>query len=268
MSQHVNYSNPLGAFDRIAGTLLTHIRPAGLASAFKAALHRRRLTVETPNGKFLVDPLSLFGRELASTGDYEPKMRRTIAHYLKPGHVFVDLGANEGYFSVQAAKICGPRGFVLAVEPQDRVLPVLTANLTLNAVRQAKVVNAGVADRSGTTVLHLAPDINSGSSGLDNAARYRVRTQKISVQTLSQILDDSGINHVDLMKVDIEGSEWEMLQGAPEAFANHRIRAMVLEIHNSHLERRGLDPGAIIRQLQSFGYRVEKPYGPWTWLAA
>ena len=111
-------------------------------------------------------------------------MRSTIAHYL--GHVFVDLAPMEGYFSVQAAKICGPRGFVPAVEPQDRALPVLTANLTLNAVRQAKVVNAGAADRSATMVLHLAPDINSGSSGFRQCCPVsRAYTEDLSADALA-----------------------------------------------------------------------------------
>jgi hypothetical protein len=105
-----------------------------------------------------------------------------------------------------------------------------------------------VSDRPGTATLYLAPDINTGGSGLSNAARYPVRAQPTSLRTLSQLLNESGIDQVDLMKVDIEGFEWEMLAGAPEVFSTHRVRAMAMEIHESLLLRRGLDAGEILRQ--------------------
>jgi FkbM family methyltransferase len=263
----VQYRNPLGMFDRLAAAFLANLRPAGFASALKSVLHRNRVRIETPNGRFLIDPFSHFGRELAMQGDYEPQMRKTIVHYLKPGDTFVDLGANEGFFSVQAAAICGPGGRVVAIEPQNRLLDVLRENLRLNEIRCAEVISVAVSDKPGTAMLYLAPDINTGGSGLSNAARYPVRAQPTSLRTLSQVLDENRIDHVDFMKVDIEGFEWEMLTGAPEVFATHRIRAMAMEIHESLLQRRGLDAGEILRKLETFGYRIETPYGHWVWLA-
>jgi len=263
----VQYRNPLGVFDRLTSAFLARLRPAGFASALKSVLHRNRVRIDTPNGKFLIDPFSHFGRELAITGDYEPQMRKTILHYLKPGDTFVDLGANEGFFSVQAAAICGSQGRVLAIEPQNRLLHTLRENLRLNEIGCVTVINVAVSDRPGTAMLYLSPDINTGGSGLTNATRYPVRAQPTPLRTLSQVLDESGVDRVDFMKVDIEGFEWEMLAGAAEVFSTHRVRAMAMEIHESLLHRRGLDAGEILRKLEAFGYRIERPYGHWVWLA-
>jgi len=140
------------------------LRPAPIASALKRLLGTRRLRIETPHGIFWIDPLSLSGYVLSRTGQYEPDMERTFAEFLKPGSKFVDLGANEGYFTVLGAKICGPRGRVVAVEPQDRLLPVIEENLRLNGLEWVHVVQAAVSDKSGTATIHLSADVNCGGS--------------------------------------------------------------------------------------------------------
>src|SRR5262249_17937389 len=127
------------------------------------------------------------------------------------------------------------------------------------------IVNAGVSDKAGVGKIHLFPETNTGSSGMTNTPRYRVPTQTVATRTLTQILDDENVSHVDFMKVDIEGSEWEMINGSVEAFSTHRVRSMAMEIHNEILQRRGLDGADLVRTLDSCGYRIDKTHGPWVW---
>jgi FkbM family methyltransferase len=192
-------------------------------------------------------------------------MGLTIVDFLKPGATFLDMGANEGFFSVMGAKLCGPHGRVVAVEPQNRMIPVIRENLRLNGLNNVTIVNAAVSDREGAGTIHLFPEVNTGASGMTHAPRYHVPSQTVAERTLTQILDDENLALVDLMKVDIEGSEWEMINGSLEAFSTHRIRSMVMEIHNDILRRRGLDGTDLVRTLASFGYRIEKTHGPWVW---
>ena len=105
------------------------------------------MTIETPHGIFWIDPLTQFGTILSRNGNYEPTMGLTIVDFLKPGATFVDVGANEGFFSVIGAKLCGPDGRVVAVEPQNRMIPVIQENLRLNGLNNVTIVNAAVSER-------------------------------------------------------------------------------------------------------------------------
>ena len=97
------------------------VRPAFLAAWLKTLLRVRRKPVGTKEGIFWIDPVSQFAVNLVAGHGYEPEMGETLRRYLRPGSTFVDIGANEGFFTVQAAKIVGNSGRVLAVEPQGRL---------------------------------------------------------------------------------------------------------------------------------------------------
>ena len=86
-----------------------------MASFLKKILRIKRSLVVTPEGNFFVDPLSNFGYELSSKGGYEPAMVKVVKHILKNGDIFLDIGANEGYFSVIASKSVGESGRIFAL---------------------------------------------------------------------------------------------------------------------------------------------------------
>jgi len=243
-------------------------RPASLASLLKRVLGIGRTVIDTPQGRFWVDPISNLGIALTRHGSYESGMQKTLEKFLPSGATFVDLGANEGYFTVIGANECGPGGRVVAIEPQERLLPVIAENLRLNGVKWASVLNVAVTDSPGVVTLHLAPDINSGSSGLYRSAKYRLPTQQVAARKLAQVLDDERLAHVDLMKVDIEGFEYEALLGSPEVFRQHRVRALALELHPTILVERKKDITDITRMLAECSYRMTDAFGNTVWLAS
>ena len=146
--------------------LILKIRPAFLASlvAGVCGLNRRRL-VRTDHGTFFINPVSDFGSAILG-GEYEPQMRKVLSRYLSPGDVFIDLGANEGYFSVLASKLVGPKGTVIAIEPQSRLQHVIQANLEANQCFNVRLIRCVVSGTTGRMQLSLAPATNTGSSGL------------------------------------------------------------------------------------------------------
>src|ERR1700760_3354911 len=77
------------------------------ARGFSAIVGKGRRVIETENGSFWIDPMSGFGAALLKDGAHEPAMIQWVRETLEPGGIFVDVGANEGYFSVIAAKRCG-----------------------------------------------------------------------------------------------------------------------------------------------------------------
>src|ERR1700682_327502 len=135
------HRNPLTMYQRCLQTLLMRVRPSSLASLLKRVLGIRRTVIDTPHGRFWVDPISNLGIALSRHGSYESGMQKTLEKFLPSGATFVDLGANEGYFTVIGANEGGPRGRVVAIEPQKRLIPVIAENLRLNGVEWASVLN-------------------------------------------------------------------------------------------------------------------------------
>ena len=261
------YRNPLTPWQDTLASSLMSVRPAPLAAFLKRALRLRRRVIETPRGDFWIDPVSILGRRLCRQGTFEDGMFDVIAKYLPPGGAFFDLGANEGYFTVIGALRCGPAGRVVAIEPQTRLLGVIDENLRLNSVAWARVENVAITDAPGEAIIHLAADTNSGSSGLHRSTKYGLPTQKVSAKTLEQVLDEVGLARVDLMKVDIEGFEYDAILGSPDVFRQRRVRALALELHPTRLAERNKDVEDITRLLDSCGYRLVDSGGNDVWLA-
>jgi FkbM family methyltransferase len=240
---------------RIFRHLLLSMRPASLAVLGKRLLRIRRLVVNSEIGPLFVDPISNFGDIIIRNGRYEPHMTENLKRFLGPDKVFVDVGANEGFFTVMASKLVGPRGTVMAVEPQVRLRPILEENLRLNGIDNVLLRWVAVSDNDGEAELQISPDTNTGSSGLANMYRYRVPLQTTKTISLSRLLADSEIRWVDLLKMDIEGFEYEAVFGSANLFRSGQIQAIALELHPGPIRARGLDPGMIPAFLENCGYR-------------
>ena len=214
--------------------LVRHIRPAVLGSAIGhlSGLSRRK-NLRTSDGTFWISPVSNFGWQLAH-GGYESGMRAVLSRYLRPGRTFIDFGANEGYFTVLASQVVGPRGSVIAVEPQSRLQTVLQTNLRLNKCYNVRLIGAAISSTTGPVSINLAPDISSGGSSLFKATKYECRKEEVDSFTLSELFCVAGIDGCDLMKVDIEGAEYDVFMGARDILQTGVIRNIALEISQFH----------------------------------
>ncbi len=176
---------------------------------------------------------------------------------LQPGGTFVDVGANEGYFSVIAAKQCGENGRVYAVEPQEHCHAALRENSRLNGCNNIEIVPVVVSDHCGEAVLHLHSATNTGATSVWRQSRFGIRSLKTVCWPLEFLLNSRKIGTVDLFKMDIEGAEYEAVMGSQEVFRSGRIRAIALEVHPLILAERGLSNATIHEFLIRSGYRVE-----------
>jgi FkbM family methyltransferase len=246
---------------RLLEPLLRRTRPAWLATYLKRLFRIKRLVVQNRVGTFLVDPISHLGTQLIRNAEYEPDMSATLARYLSPGSVFVDIGANEGYFTIEGGRIVGPSGRVVAVEPQVRLRAVLDENLRLNGLENVTLFDAAVSDAEGPAEMCLAPDMNTGASSLMPRNRYRMPTQPVRTTTLTRLFADAGLGAVDLMKMDIEGLEYEAVMGSKDLFRVGGIRVISLELHLDLIRDRGHDPEELVRFLHSCGYRMDRSTG-------
>ena len=173
---------------------------------------------------------------------FDPFERWLLRQRLKPGDVFVDVGANAGVYSLIGAASVGAAGRVLAIEPNISVLSRLRENATLNGFEKIIAVeNAGVSGREGVFDLTIDAQ-NLGGSSLVEARGGQV----ISVPCfpLLSLLQKRGIEKIDAMKLDIEGAEdialMPFLAAAPKALYP---RLLILE--NSPACWRGDLPAAL-----------------------
>ncbi len=87
-----------------------------------------------------------------------------------------------------------------------------------------------------------------------------IRTIRVDCVTLQNVLDVNEIKFVDLLKVDIEGAEYEAVMGSPEVFKSGRVKAIVLEYHSDILSKRGLQASAIHDFLLASGYMLDAKF--------
>lgn len=235
---------------------LVKLRPEVTASFFKKMLGFKRTNLVTDNGTFYVDIASCLGYPLFKSGVYESGMVQVIKTYLKPGDIFVDLGTNEGYFTVIASQIVGKNGKVISVEPQSRLQGIIKTNLELNNCENVTVLQAIILDSPKMASMYISTDMNTGSTSLVKTSRFALPKEEIQGLTLEEVFQQQGITTCDLLKVDIEGYEYEAILGSRELFTSHRAKAIALELHPYHLAKRGLSEKEIIDFLSSCGYSL------------
>lgn len=128
---------------------------------------------------------------------------------LRPGDVFVDAGAHIGFYSLMAARVVGPSGRVIAIEPQASTFDRLRWNISANHLPQVTPVRIGVSDRCERRLLGLNLEGNLGGSSFGEADRD---TEEVQCEPLLMVLEKLGVTSVAGLKLDIEGDELRVLQ--------------------------------------------------------
>jgi FkbM family methyltransferase len=201
-------------------------------------------------------------REVCLTGRYEPQETALLQSALGPGTTFVDVGANWGYFTLVAAHLVGPNGRVLSVEADPRACRALRDNIERNGLAYVSVVELAASDAPGT--LHLQEYERSASaSGNYGVTRSTTNVRggrrfEIPARPLDDVLDERGIDRVDLLKMDIEGGEGRALAGLRRTLSARRVGQVLLELHPAHLRDQGTSAEEVMRTLRGHGYRAWK----------
>ena len=179
-----------------------------------------------------------------------------LERVLRPGDVVVDVGASIGVVALLAAKL-GCR--VLAIEAESANYERLRANIALNGLR-LEPLRLAIADYSGTATLYVFSPDRRGHHTLarDDAA---IGNQTVDCTTIDELLARTGIERVDLLKIDVEGAEPEAFAGASESLARGAIRKIVFEISREPLLRMGHRIEDVVRPLRAAGYSIRSFQG-------
>jgi FkbM family methyltransferase len=228
------------------------IRPMALGSFFADLLAPDRRTIIPTESrlKFYADPLSAFGHALIE-GNFEPQTEQLIRANLSEGGSFLDVGANEGYFSAMAGSIVGPSGYVASVEPQSRLTEIIEINLALNGVSGAIFHGALGGPKGAQIKMHLWPSLNNASSGMTRKPRFSNRTERVNFIDPEDLLN--GREAFSLAKVDVEGFEDQVIPSLVPLLQRGQIHTLLLDYHARISAAKGVNPAHIEQKILQAG---------------
>lgn len=180
--------------------------------------------------------------------------RKVYDHYCVPtsGQTVVDAGAHIGCYTLRAASLVGPEGEVLAFEPSSGNYALLRENLKLNKLKNVSAMNFGLGESESRTrlwVQHLRA-LNSTTRKEGGEGSRIIGEEQVRIRRLDDVLEEQGIERLDLLKLDAEGAELAILKGARSTLSRFRPQIMG-EAHPGWS-----DPGvSILEYLKAFGYQ-------------
>ena len=225
--------------------------------ALGEVLQRTDVVIDAVSASFLVPHLSEpVAFHLLVNGKYEPATDECLRTLLKSGDLFVDVGANIGVFALMAARIVGSTGRIMAVEASPKVFPYLVKNIELNGLDNIEAMHCAAVDFNSE---HLsfweAPESKFGMGAL--VPQFHAAPCVVPSRTLDELLGLAGIDHVTVLKVDVEGAEADVFRGALRLLRSFPAPIVVFEFCDwAEARFTGRRPGDAQRLLMDLGYEI------------
>lgn len=250
---HDELSPILDRLERIE-TSLREIRR--LVGPFGVAFQNDSTLVQTIfDNKYFVDSHDLIMTpQLIAYRQWERDLSRFIAEIVTPDTLFLDVGANFGYFSILAASRIGQtgKGSVIAIEPNPKLVGLLNRNIEINwSMSPIEVVQGAAADRPGHLKLVIPADRAANAS----VASVKSRGDATIVVESVTIDDVVGGRDVSLMKIDIEGFELAALRGARKTLAASGNLKIAMEWSQRQMADAGFDANELIAFLNEYDFK-------------
>lgn len=197
------------------------------------------------------------GRGLYRRGVHEPGLTKFLLDTFSkaPGSNFIDAGANIGYFSCLLSTLAGPTAKVLAIEPERQNRRLLENNLQINHLTNVVVHACALGARDGCARMGIYKAANRGRHSLVDLASCKSFIE-VPVRRLDDLVRESapGVASWALMKMDVEGYEPFVFEGAAETLS--RTEALAMEYAPSYWKKVGVDPAAIFEKLSAHFSRI------------
>jgi FkbM family methyltransferase len=217
----------------------------------------------------LPDNIRIFVNDGATLGINIPDLYVRMEYMRHPDYipsenwVVFDIGAHVGVYALWVSKKLGDGGFVVAFEPNPLVFRWLVSNIELNKVRNIKALPYALGDEVTNSILYMANGNVGASSLIKNLITKSglsiVSSFKVPVLTLDYVTQKSAtiigrfIDHIDLVKIDVEGYEMKVLRGAEIILNRDLIERFVIEVHTEHVSTKEL-----IKFLREYGYILDE----------
>jgi FkbM family methyltransferase len=196
--------------------------------------------------------------------DFERTEREFLKAYLRPGDVFVDVGANIGLFSLIAAPLVGPSGKVIAFEPTGRTYKRLLNNMRLNAFNNLSTFRLALSDHNGQQPFFASKDgFDAWNSFAQPVAGHSFEHEEVQCETWDRFaLKHDLLGNVTMMKLDVEGWEAHVLAGGKNALSREDAPVLQVEFTDAVAAAAGTSCRELYQVLEDLGYRMFV-YDPW-----
>jgi len=175
-------------------------------------------------------------------GTYEPEQTRLFQEAVGPGQVAYDVGAHIGYYTLLASDLVGDKGHVVAFEPLPSNLWDLRRHLQMNGCHNVTVIDACVGEHAGSCQFKRGTGPRTGYIAPNGALT-------VQMVRLDELLNEGTIPAPDCIKVDVDGTELAVLQGAQSLIAR-KHPTIFLSVHSDEARRQCGD------LLEAQGYRL------------
>ncbi len=182
-----------------------------------------------PNASIICRPNSSYGSLVIYTQLPEYNEQEFMYQYVEPSDTIIDIGAHIGSETILLASKLGKKGKIFSFEPTPSTFAELQQNISINTFSSQVYLEQLVVSRSNSIAkFYLGETSETNSLGEDPNAK------SITLQcvTLDRYALKKHIKHINLLKVDVEGFESDIMQGARKLLQNHQIDCMVIEINS------------------------------------
>jgi FkbM family methyltransferase len=195
-------------------------------------------------------------RELYVRG-FEEKERAFHKAFLRPGDVYVDIGANIGLFSLIAARRVGPGGRVYAIEPVSATFRQLQDNVRMNRFGNVIACQTALSEKPGQAEIYLSSDGLDGFNSIAKPHTENYSTEQIAVTTLDDFARQQGISgRIAMIKLDVEGWESHVLAGGKAELAAPGAPVIQIEFSTEGRLASGVSSAELYGMLVKLGYQV------------
>ncbi|MCA1711766.1 MAG: FkbM family methyltransferase [Actinobacteria bacterium] len=186
----------------------------------------------------------------AAQGGYEARFEQALTGAVRPSDCVWDVGANVGLYVPSLLDCLGPSGVLVAVEPAPECVAVLRGLAAPDP--RLRVAPVALSDRSGDATFSVADGATAVSNGLREGGDMIVPT------VTGDELVGEDVPAPNVVKIDVEGFEWEVLRGMPGVLADSRLHTVLVEVHFSQLADRGMTdaPAHMVRLLEAARFTV------------
>jgi FkbM family methyltransferase len=216
--------------------------------------------------RFILEPWDAAARGERVSGAFYRDEFSALRRLISEGDTVFDLGANVGLHAALFSKWVGSAGRVLAFEPVPETAWQLRETLALNRCANVEVYELAILDRAGHAEMNTFGPRHAawntfGRPKFGDVTANDVIT--VPIQDLDTFCNDERIDHIDFLKIDVEGFERSVIQGAKELLTSNRIGSLSFEISQIPLEGSGVKPKEIFDALRACGYAAYR-YDPAT----
>ena len=223
------------------------------------SVNRNRTVIATIDGiTYELDLNEMIDSAIYYAGCYEPQTTRAIERLCKPGMTVLDVGANVGCHTLRFAKLTGPQGKVIAFEPMSWAFAKLQRNVQLNDFDNIILERIALSNQNeDNQVVNLR--CSWPLSGFDDTQLHPIDGGYImedmtSFITLDDYVKKQAVGKIDLVKLDVDGHELKVIQGAVETLRLHKP-IIIMELGVFTLEEAGDHVTELVSLLLDLGYR-------------